>query len=82
MDRVIATQPQVFGIAAGTSGELLVDSDRNQLRVELLEGRERLSMLLFPKAIEAASSRKRRPALGIGEDARRCWVGTAPELGG
>ncbi len=33
MDCVMATQPQVFGIAAGESGKLLVDPDRSGRRV-------------------------------------------------
>jgi hypothetical protein len=47
MDRVVATQLQVFGIAASASDEFLVDPDRSQLRVELLKGRKGLLMLLF-----------------------------------
>ncbi len=78
MDRVIATQSQVFGVAAGSNGELLVDPDRSQLRVELLEGRECLPVLLLPESIQAPGSRQSRPALWVGKDARRCGIG-APQ---
>jgi hypothetical protein len=81
MDRVIATQPQVFGIAAGASGKFLVDSDRSQLRVELLKVRQRLPVLLFPETTQAPGRRQSRPSLRIGKDARRCGIGASPELG-
>jgi hypothetical protein len=51
VDRVIATQSQVFGVAAGTNGEFLVNPNRSQLYIELLEGRERFPVLLFPETI-------------------------------
>lgn len=82
VDRVVASQPQVFGMGAGADGKLVVDAYRDQLRPDLLEGLKRLSVLLLPEPIEAASSRERRPALGVGKDARRCGVGTAPKLRG
>jgi hypothetical protein len=69
VDRVIATQPQAFGIATGAHGELLVDPDRSQLRVELLEARKRLVVLPFVKTIHASGSRQSRPALRGGKDA-------------
>jgi hypothetical protein len=81
VDRVIATQAQVFGVATGTSGEFLVNPDRSQFRVELLEGRERLPVLLSPETIQTPGSRKSCPALGVGKNARGCGVDTGPELG-
>jgi hypothetical protein len=51
VDRGVAAQPQVFRVLAGATGELLIDADRGQLRIQLLEGRERLSVLLLPKAM-------------------------------
>lgn len=82
VDRVIATQAQLFGTGASVSGKFLVYADRDQVCAEHLEGGERLTVLLLSEAMEAASSRKGRPALGVGKDAGRCGVGAAPKLGG
>ena len=51
MDRVIAAQPEIFGVPTGTTGELLIDANRRQLRIQLFEGRECLPVLLLPEAI-------------------------------
>ncbi len=51
MDSVIAAQPEIFGIPAGTTGELLIDAYRRQLRIQRLEGRECLPVFRLPKAI-------------------------------
>jgi hypothetical protein len=71
VDRVVAAQLQIFGVLAGASRKLLVDPDRGQLRVKLLEGRKRLLVLLLPEPIQTPRSRQGRPTLWIGEDARR-----------
>jgi hypothetical protein len=81
VDRVIATQRQVFGMLAGADGELLIDPDRSQLRVELLKGREPLPVLLFPQAPQATGSRQGSSSLRVGKDARRRGIGATPELG-
>lgn len=81
MNRVVAAQPEVFGVIAGASRKLLVYADRNQLPVELLEDRERFSMLLIPEPLQAPGSRKGRSPLRVGQNARRCGVCAVPEPG-
>jgi hypothetical protein len=81
VDCVVAAQLQIFGVLASANRELLIDANRGQLCVELLKGRKRLPVLVFPKTIQAPSSRKSRPALGVGKNARRCRIGTTPKLG-
>lgn len=80
MHSVVAA-PELFGAPAGPAGKLLIDADRGQLRVDLLEGRECLSVLFLPQPVQAPRGRQRRPALGVGEDARRRRIGAVPELG-
>lgn len=58
MDSIVAAQPEVFGIAAGASGALLVNPNRRQLRVELLKGHECLPMLLLAETMQAPGSRQ------------------------
>lgn len=81
MDRVVTAQSQVFRVLAGTNRNRLVDADRGQVRIQILKGRERLAVLLCPQPIQSTSSGERRPALGIGKDARRRPMGAIPELG-
>lgn len=69
MNRVIAAQPEFFGVLAGGICELPIDANGSQLCVELLEGRQCLAVPILPEAIQAPRSRQRRPTLGVGEDA-------------
>lgn len=81
VNRVVTAQSKVFGVFAGTSRELLIDTDRGQVGIQLLKVRERLAMLTRPEPIQSAGSREGRPTLRIREDARRRRIGALPQLG-
>lgn len=48
---IVAAEPQIFGVLASAHGEPLIDANRDELRVKLLENRERFPVLCSPKAI-------------------------------
>lgn len=69
MDRVVTAQSQVFGVLAGTNRKLPINTDRGQVRIQILKACEHLVVLIRPEPIQPAGSRECRPALGIDKDA-------------
>lgn len=69
VDRVVAAQSQVFGVLAGTRRKLLVDADRSQVRMKLLEVRERRAMLVYPEPTQSTGSREGCATLWVGKEA-------------
>jgi hypothetical protein len=82
MNCVIATKPKIFGMPAGATSEGRIDTDRNQVFLQLLEDRECLCVLAFSQAALAPRSRQSSASLWMGEDAGRCGMAAVPELGG
>lgn len=81
MNRVVAAKPEFFGALAGMPGEILVDTDGYEARLQLREGNQRSFMLVLSQPAVATCGREGGPTLRVGEDARGCRVGAAPELG-
>jgi hypothetical protein len=49
MNGVVAAQTKTFGVLTGARRKLLVDANRGQLRAKLVEGSDRLSVLILPE---------------------------------
>ena len=81
VDRVVAAQPQVFGVLAGTNRKFVIDAYGGQIPIQRLKVCERPAVLIRSKPIPSTSSRQGRPPLRIGKDARCRRIGTPPELG-
>jgi hypothetical protein len=82
MDCVVAAQAELGGEVSGAAAEFVVDTDRSQLGVEILESRDCLGVGLPTESTLPLGRAKSGPSLGVGEDAGRWLVATRPELSG
>jgi hypothetical protein len=78
---VIATKPKIFGVLASATGEIRIDTDRDQVCLQLLKGSQCLCVLVFPQSALAPRGRQGRASLRVGEDAGRCRIGASPKFG-
>lgn len=69
VNRVVAAEPQIFGVLSGPTGEARIDADRDQVFLQLLEGRQCFCVLDLSQPALAPRGCQRRAALRVGEDA-------------
>jgi hypothetical protein len=78
VNRVVAAKSEIFGLLAGIPGEVLIQADRNQTYLQLLEGRECFCVLILAQPILAPRGCQSRASLRVGEDAGRRRIGAGP----
>jgi len=69
VNRVVAAEPQIFGVLAGATGKTRIDADRDQVFLQLLEDRQCFCVLDLPQAALTARRCQCRASLRVGEDA-------------
>jgi hypothetical protein len=80
VDRVVATQPELIGELARSTGQVLVDPDDEQFRAGRVEVLDRLAMAHRCETTCAPCRRERRTSLRVREETRRDGVSRIPQL--
>jgi hypothetical protein len=75
MDRVVAAQPELIGKLAGPTGQVLIDTDHEQLRVGRLQVLDRPAVARRGETRCAPGCGERRTSLRVGQETRRDRVG-------